>query len=364
MNRIYFIALLIALVIVLLVQFFSGVFFYVVISIVIATVLRPLVNFISQYEISSLRIRVPRFLAIVFSYGILLFVLIVFVLLFVPLISDQIELLSAVDYEKVALGFLEPVQEFEQYLIENNVTNKQSGFIVNGVRDWLIQTATNLDVSNIFGEVIAFTGSLFVSIMSIIFITSFLLYEEGLLRKRLISIVPNRYFEVITNALHKIEKLLSNYLTGLLFQMFSVFTIASIGLSIMGVNYAVTVAVFAAVANVIPYLGPFIGSTFGIIIGLLPITLTGFTEASLFMIIKIACVFLFVQLTDNMVIQPLIFSKSVKVHPLEIFVIIFVGATMGGIIGMIAAIPVYTIVRVSVSELYKGTRQYRIFKIS
>ena len=80
------------------------------------------------------------------------------------------------------------------------------------------------------------------------------------------------------------------------------------------------------------------------------------------MVLKIFAVFAIVQLNDNLVFQPVIFSKSVKAHPLEIFIIIFVGATLGGVIGMIAAIPVYTIVRVSVVEFSIGYKQYQIFK--
>ena len=64
-----------------------------------------------------------------------------------------------------------------------------------------------------------------------------------------------------------------------------------------------------------------------------------------------------------MILQPFIFSKSVKAHPLEIFVIIFVGAKIAGVLGMIFAIPVYTIFRVSIKEFYKGYREYRIFRI-
>jgi predicted PurR-regulated permease PerM len=69
-----------------------------------------------------------------------------------------------------------------------------------------------------------------------------------------------------------------------------------------------------------------------------------------------------VQITDNIVLQPLIFSKSVKAHPLEIFVIIFAGASLAGVLGMIAAIPVYTIIRVVLIELYQGYKQYKIFQ--
>ena len=83
----------------------------------------------------------------------------------------------------------------------------------------------------------------------------------------------------------------------------------------------------------------------------------------LLLIIEIASVFAIVQVTDNIVLQPLIFSKSVKAHPLEIFIIIFAGASLAGILGMIIAIPVYTVLRVSLGELYSGYRSYKIFRI-
>jgi predicted PurR-regulated permease PerM len=73
-------------------------------------------------------------------------------------------------------------------------------------------------------------------------------------------------------------------------------------------------------------------------------------------------VFATVQVVDNIFLQPMIFSKSVKAHPLEIFIVIFAGATLAGIPGMIAAIPGYTVIRVSVMEIYRGYKSYHIFK--
>ena len=102
---------------------------------------------------------------------------------------------------------------------------------------------------------------------------------------------------------------------------------------------------------------------FGITVGLstTPIIATQ-VSAYMFFVIKILAVFGTVQITDNMLIQPIIFSKSVKAHPLEIFVIIFAGAKLGGVTGMICAIPVYTIIKVAIVELGFGYSQYHIFK--
>jgi predicted PurR-regulated permease PerM len=198
--------------------------------------------------------------------------------------------------------------------------------------------------------------------MAVGFITFFLLLENGLLRRNLLNLIPNAYFELSVATFTKVEKLLSNYLFGLLIQMLFIFSLASLGLTLAGVEYALTIALFAAVANLIPYAGPILGSLFGIIVGISTVTFSNDAEYTYFLF-KILSVFALVQLTDNVVLQPMIFSKTVKAHPLEIFVIIFVGAKIAGILGMIFAIPVYTIFRVSVLEFFRGYKSYRIFKI-
>ncbi|MTI31983.1 AI-2E family transporter, partial [Xanthovirga aplysinae] len=143
---------------------------------------------------------------------------------------------------------------------------------------------------------------------------------------------------------------------------FSIFSIAALGLTFMGINYAPTIALFAALANLIPYAGPILGAAFGMIVGISTATDLAETNTFVILLVKIGSVFAIVQLIDNMILQPLIYSKSVKAHPLEIFVVIFAGATLAQIPGMIAAIPVYTVLRVSFKELYRAYKQYHIFK--
>ncbi|MEX0883911.1 MAG: AI-2E family transporter, partial [Cyclobacteriaceae bacterium] len=200
------------------------------------------------------------------------------------------------------------------------------------------------------------------SILAVVLITFFLLLENGLMRRNLLNFIPNKYFELSVATFHKVERLLSNYLLGLLIQMTAIFSIATIGLTVANIDYAMTIAVFAAVANLIPYAGPILGATFGILVGFSTGDFSS-TNEIYFFLFKILTVFSLVQLSDNVILQPFIFSKSVKAHPLEIFVIIFAGAKIAGILGMILAIPVYTIFRVSIKEFYRGYKEYRIFKI-
>ena len=360
MNRTLIFFGILAAVLGVLIWFFSNIFIYLTIAVVLATVLRPLTNQILRIQL--LGGRIPRFLAIIFSFLVVLMVFTAFIILFIPLISDQIEVISTLDFEKAVDSVLRPLKSLESFMIGNQLVDSEPGFIVDGLKSSVFNFLQNINFTQLINELISFTGSFFIGILAVTFITFFLLYEKGILRRQIISLVPNKYFEVFIAALYKIEKLLSNYLIGLLFQMSAIFTIASIGLSILGINYAVTIAIFAAFANLIPYLGPILGSVFGILVGILTSGSLEFNQETIFLIIKIVSVFGIVQATDNIVLQPLIFSKSVKAHPLEIFVIIFVGAAIAQIPGMIAAIPAYTVIKVSATEAYAGFKRYKVFK--
>lgn len=359
-NRTIVVILLIVAVLCFSVWIFTDIFIYVSISIVLATILRPLTNLISRTYI--FRVKLPRVLAILVAYSVIVGVVFSFVLLFIPLIIEQINVLSDVSFDEVYINLSTPIVAVEDFLIEYNLISEDEHSLTNTIKTNVFELVSNLNFRTIINNLLTLTGGVFVSILAISFITFFLLYENGILSRIMISLVPNQYFELFISAIHKIEHLLSNYLIGLLLQMMAIFSIAGLGLSLFGVKYALTIAVFAAFANLIPYLGPLLGSGFAIIVGLSTAGHFTFDQMTVVLILKIVSVFAAVQVIDNVLLQPLIFSKSVKAHPLEIFVVIFAAASIAGVTGMIAAIPVYTVIRVSAMEIQSGFASYRIFQ--
>ncbi len=347
---------------ILLSWFFSSIFIYLVVSMILSTILRPLTNYLANQQFFN--IRMPRVLAVFISFFSLLLLLSAFVTLFLPLISDQIKIFTSIEMEQAISEIETPLEAIEEFILKYKLGDFKKGFLALSINEGIKNLLTEVEFTSIVENVISVTGNVFVGLMAVTFITFFLLYENGILRKHLINLIPNEYFEVSIAGLYKVEKLLSNYMLGLLLQMTAIFSMAFTGLSIFSINYAASIALFAAVINLIPYLGPILGATFGILVGLS----TGggqIFEGNQFIImtLQIVSVFGVVQLTDNVILQPLIFSKSIKAHPLEIFIIIFAGATLAGIVGMIAAIPVYTIIRVFVMEIFRGYKSYHIFKI-
>ena len=112
----------------------------------------------------------------------------------------------------------------------------------------------------------------------------------------------------------------------------------------------------AAFINVIPYLGPLIGAVVGIFITISTNLDADFYAQTMPLILKVMVVFLTVQLLDNLILQPFIHSTSVMAHPLEIFLVIMVGAQIGGIPGMVVAIPAYTVIRVASRAFFNKFR--------
>jgi len=340
---------------------FTDIYIYVIISVIITAILRPVNNYLLHNRIIGLKL--PKAISALFSFLLLGSIITLFSLLFTPLISKQIHVLKNVDYALLMDKISDPISVFERILIERKLTSREEGFISEEIKSAVVLMVKKINLSEIFNSLITYTGNIFVGLLAVSFISFFLLMDFSLFRRKIISLIPNKYFEVSISALTQIEHLLSNYLIGLILQMTSIFTLAAIGLSIFGVKYAITIALFAAIANLIPYLGPLLGAGFAILITVVQSgpSLNSFQEL-LIVILEIVGVFAIVQIMDNVLFQPLIFSKSVKAHPMEIFVIIFAAATLAGVAGMVLAIPVYTIIRVSVNELYSGYKQYSIFK--
>ncbi|MCU0447565.1 MAG: AI-2E family transporter [Microscillaceae bacterium] len=341
--------------------FFSHILVYLLISIIISAILRPMTDYVDSVEVFG--INIPRLGAVFLSFLVLAVIPVLFVLLFVPLILEQISVLQNLDYQQI-IGSAKPsLDSLESFVIDNFQPSQKRGFLLMYLNTSFASLLAGLQIGEVLNYFLSFTGSVLIYMVSVGFITFILLYEKGLARRILLSNIPNQYFEVVITTVYKIERLLSNYLLGLLMQVVIMFSVIALGLSIVGVKYALTIAIFMAIINLIPYLGPAIGFLFGVFV--VVSTDAGATNVNhwLFDMLRIAPVFAIAVALDNLLVQPIIFSKSVKAHPLEIFIAIFAGATLAGPLGMLVAIPTYTILRVSYRELTTGYKQYHIFKI-
>lgn len=215
------------------------------------------------------------------------------------------------------------------------------------VKENILEFINPSRIQAIFGTVIGFFGNIMIAFLSIIFVAFFFLREQGLFGQIVSTIAPTKFEAQSVHALDESSNLLIRYFIGVTVQISLITLFVSVFLSILGIKNALLIGFMAALMNVIPYIGPLLGAALAAIITISSNLEVGFYSTLLPMLFKVALVFVIMQLLDNFLLQPIIFGKSVKAHPLEIFVVVLMGAKMGGILGMVLAIPVYTILRVA-----------------
>jgi len=223
--------------------------------------------------------------------------------------------------------------------------NESDGFIEK-VRKQIKALLNPSLLPSIFGSFVGIIGDFLIAILSIFFISFFFLKEQGLFGNMIASVLPDKYEKQGMTALDESSNLLIRYFVGVFFQITIITVFVWIGLSLLGIQNALLIAFFAALMNVIPYLGPLFGAVFAVVITISSQVDVSFYDILLPRLGKVLIVFALMQLMDNFLIQPIVFGKSVKAHPLEIFIVVLVGAKLGGIPGMIIAIPSYTVLRV------------------
>ena len=228
-----------------------------------------------------------------------------------------------------------------------------------------LKEVTNLsNVTAVISSVTSFVTSFAVGLFSIVFISFFFVRDGQLFRKIVCSLVPDRLETKVGKALADIEGLLSRYFVGLVIEMFGVALLDFLGLWLiarLGFNNAIGIAFIAGILNIIPYVGPLIGEVVGVILAVILKYGTGVglgVNIWVFALIVLA-IMLTTQFVDNFVYQPLIYSTSIKASPLEIFIVILLAGHIGGVLGMLVAIPAYTVVRVIASRFFPQLKPVR-----
>ncbi len=335
--------------------------YYIIIASVLSIIGRPLVEWLSRFRIRGryLPTSISAFIVLVLYLAIVAG----FISLFVPLIAEEIRILSSIRVEEVVSSLRVPIEHLEEWIEKNGLAPPEGVDLVSRIRDQLAGLVQVKDIPNMVTSFFGKLGGIFITFFSIFFITFFFLKEEKLPYTMAMSVTPDKHVDKVDNILRNTKRLLSRYFIGILFQIVTITTIASIGLSLIGIDNAIVIGFMAGVMNIIPYLGPIIGASIGIVVGVTTNLHLAFYSEMVPMIGQIALVFVVVQLVDNFLLQPLIFSTSAKAHPLEVFLVILIAANLAGFVGMILAIPGYTFIRIVAKEfLYEFRIVQRLTK--
>lgn len=189
-------------------------------------------------------------------------------------------------------------------------------------------------------------SSLMVCLLLVPFFTFVLLKESHEIKRSLLSLVPNRYFETAYGLISQILDDMGGYVAARIIEAFLVGAMVTVGCLIFKIPYAVLLGVCAGVTNPIPYLGPLIGAAPGIFLAILEPSTQG---NQLFLV---TLVYLFANIVDTIVIFPLVVAKIVDLHPVLVIISVLLGSQFFGIIGMLVAVPITTIFKILFTELY------------
>lgn len=327
--------------------YFKNVLIYIIVAFVVSLIGRPVMKLLKRVHIKKFHL--PDWFSAVLTIVLIIGFVSLIITQLVPLVSNIVRDASVLNDNT----YLEsnPVERANEWLI-GLFPNLGPDFDLMAVAiDKLKELVSFSSVTGFVGSVASLVSSAFVGLFAVVFISFFFLKDAGLFERIICALVPDRIEKTMNTTLNDIKQLLSRYFVGLLLEMLGVALIDFLGLWLIArldFSYALGIAFIAGLLNVIPYVGPLMGCGFGVILGvILKLGIgAGLNVGIWVFILIILAVMLTAQLIDNFIYQPVIYSTSIKAHPLEIFIVLLMAGHIGGVVGMLVAIPSYTVVRV------------------
>ncbi|MBQ8022552.1 MAG: AI-2E family transporter [Bacteroidales bacterium] len=346
--------------------YFRSVLVYIILAAVVSLIGRPVKHALAKIRIKGKSL--PDGLLAVLTLLMIVLIFLGIITQLIPVIYGIVQNISAnmqaASYN--AAGLSSMLDNLNLWLI-STFPDLEQGFTIQDQITKFIKNAFDLSsVTSVVGSVASAIGSLGIGIFCVVFISFFFIKDDHLFSKIIAALVPDRIEDKAIEAIGDIEHLLSRYFVGLLTEILGVATLNFLGLLLiarLGFSVSLGIAFMTGLLNVIPYVGPWIGAGIGTVLGLVlkfssTAALGGNMNWMVFLVILIA-IFAVTQLFDNFLFQPVIYSKSIKSHPLEIFIVLIMAGHIGGIFGMIVAIPAYTVIRVVATEFFGQIKAIR-----
>lgn len=333
--------------------YFSTVLIYIVLAFVVSLISRPVARLMGKIRIKGKS--APDWLLSILSVTIIIAILLMVILLVIPVITriiNDASLFSNIDRSEG--NFSDTINNWIIGIFPSLGKDFDAiGMLLNYLKGLL----SDFDITGLIGSVGSIVIDIAIGLFAVVFISFFFVKDENLFSKIVAALVPDRIEASVTESIVDIEHLLSRYFVGLILEMFCVALLNFLGLWLIArisVSYALGIAFIAGILNILPYVGPILGEILGALLGMVLHYGAGVgldVNIWIFALIILA-IMLTVQLVDNFVLQPIIYSTSIQATPLEIFIVMLMAGHIGGILGMLAAIPAYTIIRVIAGRFF------------
>jgi putative permease len=219
-----------------------------------------------------------------------------------------------------------------------------------------------LDTLNALPTYVANIFSFFPLLILVPLISFFFLKDGKRIRRAFLNSVPNRYFEMVMGLLHEVDQKIGSYVRGQILRSTVIGVLTFLGLKLCGLKYSLLLAIFAGVMNLIPYAGPLIGSIPALVLAIMNQANPNAFVPLVFplpLVVHIALVYVIVQTLDAIWVAPYILGWSVDIHPLGIVLVLLFGNQLFGWWGIILAVPVASIIRLTAQAI---ASRYRIYQ--
>tara|TARA_R100000935_G_scaffold8302_1_gene17311 strand:- start:27999 stop:29093 length:1095 start_codon:yes stop_codon:yes gene_type:complete len=321
---------------------------YIGIAAVISLIGRPLVLFLRRKcKFHNTLAAFTTLLAVIAFVCLLLYI-------FVPIIVEQSKSIAEIDFDLVKRDLNELNIQASDYLGVEKIN------IVEAIKNTSAVENFELELVPSFVDIFFKNfADFFIGLFAVLFIAFFLLKDQNLIPNAVTVFAKEGREKRFLLVLNKIKELLSRYFIGLAFQILILALFYTLLLLIFDIRNALAIAIICAFLNIVPYLGPLIGWVLLLLVVVSNNLGADFSSELLPTLGYVTLGYGIAQIFDNIISQPVIFGKSVRSHPLEIFIVILIGGYLFGIPGMILAVPVYTSVKVISKEFLS---EYKIVK--
>ncbi|SHH53553.1 AI-2E family transporter [Winogradskyella jejuensis] len=317
----------------------QSVIVYILVAAVISLIGRPIVLFLRR------RLKFNNTLAVVVTMVLFISVFVGLVGLFIPLVAEQGQNLALLNIDQLQSNVQDLYNQIVTYFEFKNIDVEES------IKDSGVLSKIDFSlIPDYLNKIVSGLGSFSIGLFSVLFIVFFFLKDSQLFENGIMTFVPQGNEQKTRRSINTIKDLLSRYFGGLLLQILILFIIYTVVLLVFGIDNAVVIAFLCALLNLVPYVGPLVSGFLMLLLSMSSNLGESFSAVILPKTTYVMIGFIIAQLVDNFFSQPYIFSKSVKSHPLEIFLIIIISGILFGIVGMIIAVPTYTAIKVILKE--------------
>ena len=340
--------------------YFRSVLVYMILAFVVSLVGQPIMRLLRRIRIKGKSL--PDGLLAVITLILILIGAVLFITQIIPVVAGIVRDASAMN--SIDVPYTSLIDRFNDWVYGLFPSVGRDFDIVTAVLDRIREVINLSNVSSVIGSVASAAASVAVGLFSVVFISFFFIKDESLFGKIVCALVPDRIESSVNSTISDITHLLSRYFIGLIIEVVGVILLDFLGLWLIariGPDYAIGIAFIAGLLNIIPYVGPLLGEVIGVLLCLVLKYGAGVglnVPVWAFVLIVLA-IMLAVQLIDNFVYQPLIYSTSIKATPLEIFIVLLMAGVMGGTVGLLVGIPVYTVVRVIAIRFFSDKKVVR-----